>query len=142
MKYHLADGSEAEIGWDIDGWDWGEHDFSWLSSQTQLPDEAFFIHGGHVRHQRHIPWGEYSVQDFIALVQRMGEGIENATVILSQDTGGGDPGFWVEGTRPPQIEDVEALIQTRKRRDRQDDHDYKAILKRHPDWRNTPPIEG
>jgi len=134
MKYQLADGSTAEIGWDIDGWDWADHDYSWLSTHTMLPNSSFFIHGGYIRHQHHLPWGDYSIESFCDLIKRLGEGLEQATVSLCEDTGGGDPGFWVEGIRPPTIDDVEALEQTRKRRDRDDKVTYDAIIKRHPEW--------
>lgn len=134
MKYRLEDGSEAEIGWDIDGWDWADQDYSWLSSQTHLPDDGFFIHGGYIRHQRHIPYRDYTVDNFLALIKEFAEGLENVQVVVSEDTGSGDHGFWVEGVRPPNQTDVEALIEVRRRRDHEDERNYKDILKRHPNW--------
>ncbi len=55
MNYRMKDGSRVVIDWDVKDWDWDKHDFSWLSSQLSLPDSGFFIHGGRVRHQRHVP---------------------------------------------------------------------------------------
>ncbi len=134
MKYTLEDGSEVDIGWDTEGWDWSEGDYSWLSSEMHTPDGGFFIHGGRVRHQKHVPYGWHEIEDFVVLLRSLAKGLENPQLVWLDDTGGGESGLWVEGTRPPNQADVEALGAVQKRKEAKDRRTFESIAKRHPDW--------
>ena len=134
MEYRLEDGSTIEIGWDIDGWDWDDDDYSWLASQLSLLDDGFFIHGGYIRHQKHIDHGDYSLEEFISKVRQLAVGLARPMVRWMDDTGGGDEGLWVEGIRSPIQQDVEALAKVRRRKDSEDKSALAAIRRRHPEW--------
>jgi len=122
---------------DIPGWDWDERDFSWLSDKSGIRKNnvsIFFIHGGRIRHQGDIPYGNYPIEAFIDLLRKLSEGLDNPLVMWVSDTGGGDPGFWVEGTRYPNNEDLERLRYARKRQEQKDRSDLASIKRRYPEW--------
>jgi hypothetical protein len=112
--------------WNIPGWDWSEDDVSWLSM-------IFFIHGGRVRHQSHIERGTYTIDQFCDMVREKGEGLDQPMVCWS-DTGDGHADLWVEGTRPPQVDDLRRLKSARESQLREDKISYMVIRKRHPEW--------
>lgn len=122
--------------WDVPGWDWDDNDFSWLSSRSGIHKDGtsiFFIHGGRIRHQARVPYGNYSVEEFCRLLQQRAEGLDDPIVRWMADTGGGDPGFWVEGTRAPNEEDLERLQHARDLQRRRDEIDARQLRKRRPD---------
>ena len=135
MIYRFDDGSKIEIGWDIEGWDWANNDPTWLASHTSLANGGFFIHGGKVRHQKHIPNGSYGVAEFISILRDMAEGLENPTVRWSSDTGAGDIGLWLEGERAPTKDDALWLAKAKQREADKDKRDLEWILKKHPEWK-------
>ena len=135
MRYTLRDGSTVHVGWDTPGWDWDNDDYSWLRPADSVEDSGWFIHGGMIRHQRHIPVGEYSLEAFMELVTKLGTGLTRPMVLLMSDTGSGDPGFWVEGVRTPTLADVEGLVERRRSNERDDRRLFDRIRKQHPDWK-------
>lgn len=120
--------------WDVPGWDWDQNDFSWLDAGVYHDGVSiFFIHGGRIRHQGHISYGYHSIEDFIATVRRLADGLDNPRVCWVEDTGGGDPGLWVEGTRPPREDDLERLHAARDNRSRKDESQLRDLRRRRPD---------
>ena len=98
--------------WNVPGWDWDRGDHAWLSSESGIYKDGtsiFFIHGGRIRHQAHIPYGLYAVEEFCSMIRERAAGLDDPKVCWSEDTGGGDQGFWVEGTRLPNDEDLARL---------------------------------
>lgn len=122
--------------WDVPGWDWEPDDFSWLSSRSGIHKDGasiFFIHGGRIRHQAHIPDGSYPIEEFVALVTARAEGLDNPRVEWCEDTGGGSAALWVEGTRPPNDEDRARLQAARDRQRRDDEYAARELKKRRPE---------
>lgn len=127
--------------WDVPGWDWAPHDYAWLDAGVSVDGTSiFFIHGGRIRHQAHIPYGHYTVDDFTKLLRNRAKGLDDARVIWSADTGGGDSGFWVEGTRAPEVADLGRLTAAREQRLWNDKISYMSIRKAHPEW-FTPDVQ-
>jgi hypothetical protein len=109
--------------WDIPGWDWEEDDYAWLSSRSGIHKDGtsiFFIHGGRIRHQAHIPHGNYSVDEFCQMVRERAEALDDADL-------------WVEGTRPPNEDDLLRLQAARDRQRRHDDLEARELRRRRPD---------
>jgi|SRR3990167_433977 len=128
---------QTVIGWDVPGWDWEPADFSWLSSKAGINKDGvwiFFIHGGRIRHQAHLPHGSYTVEEFIDWLHQRAAGLDGVRVNWMADTGGGDPDFWLEGTRPPNVEDVARLQSARDRQRRNDKNEFTRLKKLHPEW--------
>lgn len=122
--------------WDVPGWDWEPGDYAWLSSASGLyldGTSIFFIHGGRIRHQAHIPYGSYTVDEFAALLRDRAAGLDAPTVQWCEDTGGGNCGLWVEGTRPPNESDLARLHAARERQAREDEHTARSLRQRRPD---------
>lgn len=125
----------SDVKWDVPGWDWADGDYAWLDAGVRVDDTSiFFIHGGRIRHQAHVPFGTYSLEQFTALLYERAEGLDNPHVTWSSDTGDGDYGFWVEGTRPPHEDDLARLQKARERREHQDRVQYMTLRKAHPEW--------
>lgn len=121
---------------DIPGWDWDANDYSWLASESGLHVDGvsiFFIHGGRVRHQAHIPSGTYGIEEFCALVRERAKGLDDPIVCWS-DTGDGDLDLWVEGTRLPNKDDLERLESARSHEIYRDRLDAQHLKRRHPEW--------
>ena len=136
--------SLEDIKWDVPGWDWEQDDFSWLSSRSGIHLDGtsiFFIHGGRIRHQADLPTGHHPLEGFIALLRARAEGLDDPQVVWVNDTGDGDNGLWVEGTRAPVEADVVRLQAARDRQRRHDEIAYAELKKRHPDWWELPPKE-
>jgi hypothetical protein len=120
------------------GWDWPEDDFSWLSSRSGLSRKesdggytsVFFIHGGRIREQAHIPHGNFAPDKFLELITKRVAGLDKASVNWSSDTGGGDCGFWVEGTRLPTEDDLHRLMSAREQQLKDDARAEKDIALR------------
>ena len=120
------------------GWDWPDGEYSWLSSRSGLTREErdggytsiFFIHGGRIREQAHIPRGRHGIDSFVALVKRRTEGLEDAYVVWSRDTGDGDADLWVEGTRLPTEDDMRRLVAAQDEQKRSDEKELAAIMVR------------
>lgn len=124
--------------WEVPGWDWHPNDSSWLDAGARLDGvSVFFIHGGRIRHQAHITCGRYTVDEFVALLRKHAEGLDNPVVRWSEDTGGGEAGLWVEGTRAPGREDLARLKAARRRQLQNDEMEAKALRRRHPEWFTT-----
>lgn len=122
--------------WDVPGWDWDEGDYSWVSSQSGIHKDGasiFFIHGGRIRHQAHIPYGWHTLDEFFALVRERAEGLDDPRVVWCEDTGGGDAGLWVEGTRPPNEDDLARLQHARDLQKRKDESAARDLRRRRPD---------
>lgn len=122
--------------WDVPGWDWDANDHSWLSSRSGISKDGvsiFFIHGGRIRHQAHLPYGWHTVDEFVAMVQERAEGLEDPRVVWSDDTGGGDRGLWIEGTRAPNEEDLARLQHARDIQKRRDEMTARDLRGRRPD---------
>lgn len=101
---------------------WDESDTAWLSTESGwfgdidgCPTSIFFIHGKQIREQRHVPEHRGSVQEFIGKIQRWSVGLDNPRFIYTHDTGGGDCGLWIEGTREPRVDDMKRLHEARAR---------------------------
>ena len=120
------------------GWDWPVDDLSWVASKSGLrrkePDggetSVFFIHGGRIREQAHIPYGFHDMEVFITLVRKCARGLDNPTVCWVADCGSGEPALWIEGTRIPREDDLLRLEAARKRQREEDDRTMKEIEKR------------
>ena len=120
--------------WDVPGWDWDEEDNAWLEAGVgDGTTSIFFIHGGRIRHQAHIPEGHYTVEQFTELVHGYAEGLDNPHIVWLTDTGGGDCGLWVEGTRAPNVADLERLQKARERIARSDRLTLKSLRKKYPE---------
>lgn len=122
--------------WDVPGWDWDRDDNAWLSSNSGIYDgetSIFFIHGGRIRHQAHLPQGWHPVDEFCQMVHDRAEGLDDPRVVHLSDTGGGDAGLWVEGTRPPNDDDLARLHLARERQRRRDEIDARLLRERRPD---------
>lgn len=120
---------------EVPGWDWDEGDYAWLSSKSGIHKDGvsiFFIHGGRIRHQAHIEHGFYDVEEFIDVVRKHAEGLENVRVVWD-DPGDGGVDLWIEGTRLPNEEDLERLREARKRQARKDEMDLRSLQRRRPD---------
>jgi hypothetical protein len=131
--------------WDVPGWDWGDGDYAWLNSESGLYDpetqtSVFFIHGGRIRHQSHIPHGLYTLAEFQALWKQRAGRLDDPRLVWSEDTGDGDAGLWIEGTRAPDESDLARLQAARARALHADRIGYMSIRKRHPEW-FTPDVE-
>lgn len=122
--------------WDVPGWDWDKNDYSWLSSHSGLHENdtsIFFIHGGRIRHQAHLPHGYHPLEEFIAMLRERAVGLDEPMVFWLEDTGGGDCGLWVDGTRPPNDSDLARLQAARKRQRQDDERALRDIQRRNPD---------
>lgn len=123
--------------WNVPGWDWDEGDYSWLSSQSGIYKDGvsiFFIHGGRIRHQAHIPYGSYTVDEFCKMLRDRAAGLDDVRVEWMADTGGGDLGLWVNGTRPPNEDDLARLQAARDRQAYEDRSSVHGLRQRHPEW--------
>lgn len=130
-----------EVGWDIPGWDWDQNDYSWLSSQSGIHKDGasiFFIHGGRIRHQAHVPEGNYTLEEFTTFFNEKTKDLDDAYLCWTNDTGGGIAGLWVEGTRVPNEEDLERLKSAREHQERKDRMDAGLLKQRHPEWFKEP----
>lgn len=128
---------EGVVGWDVPGWDWPEGDYSWLASQSGLHVDGtsiFFIHGGRIRHQTHVPEGSYTLAEFTSLLAERMDGLDGPRVCWHLDTGNGEASLWVEGTRAPGPDDLNRLQAVRDQQTRDDRSALKGIQRRHPDW--------
>jgi hypothetical protein len=122
--------------WNVPGWNWDSGDTSWLSSNSGIYKDGvsvFFIAGGRIRHQADIPEGYHTVDEFFALVQERAVGLDDPRVVWTDDTGNGDPGLWVEGTREPNEEDLARLQAARDHQRLQDEITARGLRKRRPD---------
>lgn len=113
---------------------WDEGDYSWLSSNSGWGGEingcdslVFFIHGRKIREQRHLPEGDWPVSEMAELVKRWSEGLPNGRLVIMEDTGDGEPGFWIEGEREPNTEDWKRLDECRARQDEKDRREYERL---------------
>jgi hypothetical protein len=123
------------IGWDVPGWDWPDNDYSWLEGGITVDGvSVFFIHGGRIRHQAHIPYGYYSVDEFTALLRKYAEGLDNPTLNWVDDTGGGEPGLWLEGTRAPTLADAARLREEREHLEQKDKLAFNYLKRQRPEW--------
>ena len=121
------------VGWEIPGWDWRPGDYAWLSSESGIYENGtsiFFIHGGRVRHQAHMPHGTYTREELLAWFDQAAEGLDQPYLYWCDDTGGGYPGLWLEGTRPPKAEDITRLQAARERQERNDERTLQDIMQR------------
>lgn len=128
----------TDVQWDVPGWDWDPSDYSWLSSRSGIHKDGvsiFFIHGGRIRHQAHVPHGWHTIEEFEQLIRERANGLDDPRVVWCEDTGGGDADLWVEGTRPPNADDLARLEEARARQAREDEftlRDIEARRKAHP----------
>jgi hypothetical protein len=123
----------TDVRWDVPGWDWEEGDYSWLSSNSGIYKDGvsiFFIHGGRIRHQAHVPTGNYTLEEFVALFEERAAGLDDARLCWTEDSGGGSAGLWIEGTRAPNADDLARLQEARKRQEREDRINLRYIEKR------------
>jgi hypothetical protein len=126
--------TKEDVGWDIPGWDWEPGDNAWLRSGVyENGTSIFFIHGGKIRHQAHLPYGDYKPDEFASLIAERAKGLEDPIVRWEEDTGGGDPGLWVEGVRPPNKEDLARLQSARDRQRRRDRLEIARLRRQYPD---------
>ena len=113
----------SAVRWNDPGWDWEPGDHSWLSSRSGThrtsPDgghtSVFFIHGGRIREQAHLPVGEFTLSRFQAMLEVRALELDEprVRVVAEED---GSVGLWVEGTRPPNAEDLERLRVAREQK--------------------------
>lgn len=123
----------TEVGWDIPGWDWEPGDYSWLSSRSGLYHDGvsiFFIHGGRIRHQANLPDGTYSREEFLAWFDKHAEGLDDPRIVWMDDSGDGNAGVWLEGTRPPNESDLARLRAAREHQRLEDEINLRAIMQR------------
>lgn len=126
----------AKIG--TPGWDWPQDEYAWLSSESGLWREdadgsgtsIFFIHGGRIREQAYLPYGSHDPDKFCELIKQRTKGLDSPTVNWLSDTGGGDPGLWVEGTRLPNEDDMRRLLAAWEKQKRDDERALRAIRAR------------
>lgn len=119
-------------------WDWPDGDHAWLSSQSGIhrvePDGSlvaiFFIHGGRIRHQAHLPFRRYTLAEFLDKVRALADGLDDPHVIWSNDSGDGDTSLWIEGTRLPNESDVARLNAAKEAQDQMDRINLQQIKKR------------
>ena len=119
---------------------WDKGDYSWLASNSGWHGEingcqssVFFIHGKKIREQRNIPEGFWPVSEMVELVRRWSEGLPNARFVMCFDTGGGDPGFWIDGVREPNAADWARLEECRTRQEGQDYREYERLKEKFSD---------
>ena len=119
---------------------WEPGDNAWLSSQSGWHGElhgtrasVFFIHGRMIREQRHIPYGSFAVSDLPRLIKQWSSGLPGARLEWMADTGGGDPGLWIEGMRQPEPADWARLEEARARRRHIAFANTRAALEEFPD---------
>jgi hypothetical protein len=118
------------------GWDWPEDDFSWLTSKSGLtrnePDggvtSIFFIHGGRIREQAHIPEGRHGLDTFIEALRSRATGLDDPCIVISYSEDG--TSLWLEGTRMPREDDIHRLEAARERQRKEDDRILADINKR------------
>ena len=113
---------------------WDKSDSSWLSSNSGwygdingCRSSVFFIHSKRIREQRHIPEGNWPVDQMLELVGRWSEGLPGARLVMSHDTGGGESGFWIEGEREPNAADMKRLGECRERQEGRDRDEYERL---------------
>ena len=114
---------------------WGMDDNAWLDAGwggviNGCSSSVFFIHGKRIREQRHIPEGNWPITEMLELVNHWAEGLPGSRLVMCADTGAGDPGFWIEGERDPNAEDLKRLEECRARRDRDDRRDYERLQRK------------
>lgn len=122
--------------WDVPGWNWEPSDYTWLSSHSGIYKDGtsiFFIHGGRIRHQAHIPHGRYDVEEFCQLLRDRAADLDESYVVWSGDTGDESADFWIEGTRAPNTEDFLRLQSARDRQKRDDEIAAAGLRQRRPD---------
>ena len=120
----------SDVQWDVPGWDWAEGDYAWLASESGIYHDGvsiFFIHGGRIRHQASMPQGSYTREELLAWFDEHAEGLEDPHLNWTHDTGGGDCGLWLEGTRPPNKDDLARLEAARERQRRNDEIELRGI---------------
>ena len=116
---------------------WDKDDYSWLSSNSGWDGDingcsssVFFIHGRKIREQRHLPEGNWPVEQMFELVRRWSDGLPGARLVMTNDTGGGDAGFWIEGEREPNADDLSRLEECRERQSKEDRRNYERLQKK------------
>jgi hypothetical protein len=113
---------------------WTAGDYSWLYSQSGwfgvlhgCRTSIFFIHGRHIREQRTIPDGDYSLNDLPRLLEQWSTGLPNARLCWCRDTGDGDASLWIEGERQPEPADLERLEEARQRERTKDERELERL---------------
>ena len=99
---------------------WAADDYSWLKAgwggEISGCDAAvFFIHGKKIREQRHFPEGEWPIDTIGAQFAAWAQGLPGARLVYHSDTGDGEPGWWIEGEREPNDEDLKRLREVQDR---------------------------
>ena len=113
---------------------WDKGDYSWLASNSGwygningCPSSVFFIHGKKIREQRHLPFGNWPISEMPALIALWAKGLPNGRLVICEDTGDGEQGFWIEGEREPNDTDNARLQECRERQDKRDQQEYKRL---------------
>ena len=125
--------------WDADDSSWLSSNSGWHGDINGCPSSVFFIHGKRIREQRHIPVGDWPVADMVELVRRWSEGLPGARLVMSHDTGGGEPGFWIEGVREPNAADMKRLEECRARQEEDDRITYARLKRKYAGEEGAPP---
>ncbi len=117
---------------------WPRDDYSWLSSRSGwsgdingCPSSVFFIHGRKIREQRHIPEGSWSIAELAERLPMWANGLPDARLFWTSDTGGGDAGLWIEGVREPTAIDWKRLDEARARQDAEDRQTFTKLKARY-----------
>src|ERR1039458_3009473 len=120
--------------WDLPGWDWADGDYTWLSSQSGVYHDGvyiYFIHGGLIKHEVHVPEGSYAPDEFATFVAQQTAGLDH--VRINYMSGGGDDpaSLWVTGVRPPNESDLVRLQNARDTQERKDQSEIKRMRRKH-----------
>lgn len=116
--------------WDVDDYSWVSSRSGWHGELHGCQTSVFFIHGKKIREQRHTPEGRWGLDEMLQLLIEWSRGLPDPVFIWDRDTGSGDAGFWIEGVREPNDEDIARLQECRDRRDAEDRRTLERIQRR------------
>ncbi len=125
----------AEDCWDINDYSWLSSRSGWCGDINGCHSSIFFIHGKKIREQRHIPCGSFPISVLHKLLDKWADGLPNAQLVWSEDTGDGESGLWIEGVREPNNDDKERLAELRVLDYQKATEELKSIFKRYPELR-------
>ena len=118
---------------------WDAGDYSWLSDRSGwhgdingCDSSVFFIHGKRIREQRHIPEGQWPIAAIGAQFEVWAKGLPGARLVYMGDTGGGDPGWWIEGEREPNDDDLVRLQEARNKAEQEERRQLGRLLEKFP----------
>lgn len=117
---------------------WAEGDYAWLHEDAMWRGQlhgfnaiVHFIHGKKVAEERHLPAGQWTIDEFVAKLREGSTGLPNAKVYVSHgsdEDGGSD--FYIRGHRDPSPDDWKRLEEVRARQQRDDEREFERLRKK------------